>query len=161
MISAERAREVLAYDPATGELRWRVDRCAQIKAGDIAGTRNAAGYISVNCLGRRYLAHRLIWLIWHGEEPPPVVDHIDCDGTNNRIENLRAADKSKNSANSLKPPRAKTGIRGVTKRYHRWHANIRCGDQRHYLGSFPTAHAAKSAYEAAKVRLFGEFARVS
>lgn len=59
-------------------------------AGSIDRTRQGvpkAWYVFVN--GKRYLVHRIIWVLHHGSiSPELVVNHKDCDPLNNKIRNL-------------------------------------------------------------------------
>ena len=102
MLTAERLREVLNYDPQSGEFRRRVDRGRgrghRWKAGTIAGRK--AQYIHINIDYALYAAHRLAWLYMTGEWPSRGIDHIDRDKHNNAWSNLRLADKSQNAMNS-------------------------------------------------------------
>ena len=76
------------------------------------------------------LAHHVV-LILHGIEPPDgmvnVVDHIDRDRGNNRIENLRITNKSGNAYNTGLESRNSSGHKGVSfcKRDNKWRAFIR------------------------------------
>ena len=100
MVSAERLRELLHYDPETGIFRWRNWRTGPAK--ETAG-RPSQRYLQIQVDGRRYQAHRLAILYVTGVWPPDVVDHIDGDGFNNRIANLRSATKSQNLHNRRNP----------------------------------------------------------
>lgn len=46
-LTAERLRELLDYDPATGVFRRRVSTSNRIKVGDISGTQNGKGYLCI------------------------------------------------------------------------------------------------------------------
>jgi hypothetical protein len=72
----------------------------QIRKGHraLAGGPANTGYWRVNINGKKYQAHRLIYLMFNGHMPM-LIDHIDGDKTNNRIENLRAATRAQNQHN--------------------------------------------------------------
>lgn len=70
--------EVLHYEPDTGQFTWKVEsRRRSIKAG----YPNSHGYIFIRVRGRDYAAHRLAWLLVHGDWPPDQVDHINGSHT--------------------------------------------------------------------------------
>lgn len=121
-----------------------------------AGCINGLGYRVIRIDKRLYTAHRLAWLYVHGSWPSGVIDHINGDRGDNRIENLRDIPKAQNHQNLKRPPaNNRTGWLGVTFSRRRQHyvAQI-CIDGRHlYIGSFPTAERAHEAYMRAKHKL--------
>lgn len=73
-LTAERARELLVYDPETGALNWRVARGC--RSGALAGTRTSEGYTQVEIDYRLYRAHRVIWLMQTGKWPNDHLEHF-------------------------------------------------------------------------------------
>lgn len=154
-ISVERARELLTYDPESGDLRRRVS-IGPAHVGDLVGCDWADG------TGRRYrlirvggfvcLAHRVIWLMQTGEWPLYQVDHRDGDGLNNRWANLRDITPGENQQNRVGPQKNNTtGFLGVTRRPNgKFVAGIKTHGKRRHLGEFTTAEEASAAYIAAK-----------
>ena len=67
-----------------------------IKAEDIAGSVDANGYLRIAANGKKYMAHRLVWL-WHYGVMPKEIDHIDGNPLNNRVENLEWTSRSGNA----------------------------------------------------------------
>lgn len=132
-------------------------------------TGNPAGYLNKRSTGDRrmvtidykdYQASRIIFL-WHNGYLPKEVDHEDRNTLNDKIENLRAATRTENSANRVfKPSDRKTSIyKGV--RLHKakyWHAQIKFGNRTKHIGTFKTEGLAALAYNREAVRCFGEFA---
>lgn len=95
--SFERLNELFEYQPETGELVWKVNRGGAAKSGDIAGTiEKVSGYRQISVDGKRFKAHRIVWKIVKNEEPPELLDHIDSDRLNNRIDNLQEASHAQN-----------------------------------------------------------------
>lgn len=130
--------------------------------GDILDFSSRDGRYRVVRIGRgnRWLAHRIVWSLTYGEWPSQLIDHRDRDGTNNRIMNLRSANKSQNNANSKS--RGESGVKGVTRLSSgRFCARITESGRTKYLGSFDTQKEAADAYTAASLQSFGEFARLS
>jgi hypothetical protein len=156
-------RRLFVYNPITGELihrfrpredfshsrHWRMWR--RRYEGRSAGSLRVDGYVMVvtNIGGVRHsiLAHRLIWAIVNGEWVPEV-DHRDGCGSNNRLDNLRAAiGQSENMQNMA----GRRGTR-LDRRSGRYQAVIGAAGKRIHLGIFATEAEAHSAYLEAKQR---------
>jgi HNH endonuclease/AP2 domain len=154
-LTPERLREILHYDPATGLFTWRVCRHHRTKIGAIAGCiTNGYGIIVLD--GSIYKMHRLAWAYTYGHWPKNDIDHIDGNGTNNRLLNLRDATRSMNCQNQKRAQKNnKTGLLGVRFRRDngRYSAQIGVDGKPRYLGLFDTAEAAHAAYIEAKRRL--------
>jgi hypothetical protein len=158
LITAERARELFAYDKTSGVLRWRVGRRNVIEAGARAGTVKTGSTgkqaRQVNVEGRFYAEHRLIFLIVTGRWPDPEIDHEDGDALNNRWRNLREATRAQNKQNRAAAANNKAGLKGVRSLANgAFQAAISA-----HLGTFKTARAAHIAYCRAAKLLRGEFA---
>lgn len=154
MITADEARELIAYDPETGILTWRksVPRC---KAGTVAGAIAADGYRRISIRRKQYSAHHVAWLIIHGEWAPEQLDHINRVRDDNRLSNLRCASPWQNQANTAKTAKAK-GI-WWDRRAKKWHAAMKHRGQRIYIGGFLDAADAARAYQNTARKLRGEF----
>lgn len=161
MITAEELRSILDYSPDTGEFRWRHDcKWKRYASGDIAGSNNGQERWRIQINKRGYFAHRLAWLYVHGRWPSQYVDHINHNGLDNRLSNLREADATQNQANKRRCRRNSSGFKGVKRcpRTGRWVARIRILGKQTHLGTFDTAEFAASAYLSAAKAAFGEFA---
>jgi hypothetical protein len=162
MITAERLRELLHYDPETGVFTWRLPRRG-VRAGYEAGASRSDGYRRIQVDGRVIYAHRLAWPYMTGEWPDAEIDHINGDPSDNRIVNLRPATRSQNSANGRKPSDNTSGLKGVSwhARGRKWRAQIVVNGKCRHLGLFDCPAAAHAAYLAATEKFFGEYARVA
>lgn len=114
------------------------------------------GYIKVGIGGISYRAHRLIWLMEHGEWPKAEIDHKNRVRNDNRLDNLRAANRSQNTVNSAA---RRAATRGVAKEHNKWRARIKVGDRKVHLGMFLTKEEASRAFAEASIQLYGEFAK--
>lgn len=161
MLTVEKLRETLIYDPETGVFRWRRSGFGQT-AGSVAGTVTPAGYRRIGINKKTYAAHRLAWLYVFGVWPPPL-DHRDNDRDNNRLRNLRPATKSQNAANRRVRADSRTGLKGVSwhRATRRWTARIEVDGKRRTIGYFKSAEEAHVAYARAAVAAHGEFARAA
>ena len=154
----EIVKAVLDFDPLTGDLIWRrrfqSPQWSGRYAGKPAGSLTRNGYVEISFDGISYLAHRLAWLIAHGEAPDEI-DHVNGNRSDNRITNLRKATRLQNKQNLKTYATNTTGLAGVT--YHRprrrYMAQITHQNQHYYLGLFDTAEEAHAAYLEAKARL--------
>jgi hypothetical protein len=157
-LTAERLREVLHYDPATG-IFTRLIASNDVKIGDQAGTRNSVGRIKIMVDSKVYKAHRLAWLYAHGAWPQKEIDHKNRNPNDNRLANLREASHGQNIANSIISRRS--GLKGAYADGARWRASIRKDKKSFHLGQFATAELAHAAYCKAAAEMHGEFARTS
>lgn len=92
-------RRVLNYDSKSGELTWRVAIARRLRVGMIAGVLSRrSGHRSVQIKGETTTVSRIIWLYVYGELPQVEVEHINGDGTDCRLSNLRLHKSRKNES---------------------------------------------------------------
>lgn len=155
MRSPEALAARLRYDPETGHLFWVAGRQKGRRAGCVA----ASGYVVIRFDGHTYMAHRLAWLLAHGVDPTEI-DHRNRDRADNRLANLRLADRTENNANRPVRRDSVSGIKGV--QFHRqsgkWRARIKARGKAASLGLHETPELAGAAYMRAAKAVFGEFA---
>jgi hypothetical protein len=123
------------------------------------GTVSKNKYLNVCINYKKYYQHRIIFLMHHGYLPL-VVDHIDGNKQNNTIENLRAADTSKNGMNSRLSASNKSGVKNVFwhKKANKWTAQIKLNNKKIHLGLFDDLELAELATFEARNKYHGEFA---
>jgi len=152
-LSAERARELFSYDPATGLLTWRVNK-GRARAGSRAGTPNEEGYLRVEAEGSKYHVHRLAWLITTGSWPKGLIDHRNGVRSDNRWGNIREATRSTNAENQRQAKaNSITGFLGVYPERGRFRAQIKALGTVRHLGYYRTPEEAHQAYLTAKRQL--------
>lgn len=153
LIEAERLKEVINYNPDTGEFVWIKPRRPGMPVGNAAGTlKNSDGYLNVKIDNRLYRGHRLAWLYVYGVWPAGQIDHINGVRADNRIANLRDVSSKENTHNQRTAHRgSKSGVLGVTvKPNGKFVADIRHNGKKKHLGYFSTAEDAHAAYVKAK-----------
>jgi len=159
ILTAERLREVVEYDPATGIFTRRIRLAQRHQVGDRAdfvstGTQ-LKGYRRLAIDSKRYLAHRCAWLYMYGEWPERDVDHINGDRGDNRLANLRDVARRTNLEN-LRKPRSDnhTGYLGVIAHPGgRFRARIQHNGKGIHIGMYATPDEAHAAYVEAKRRM--------
>jgi len=159
MITQSEVREL--FDYRDGDLYWRVTMSNRNKAGNKIKKSLTREYYRVGIKGKNYLAHRLVFLYHHGYIPE-MIDHVDSDTTNNRIENLRPCNKAKNSFNSKMPITNTSGTKGVrwNELNNNWRVTFRSHGETIEVGSFTDKAEAILENSLAREKHHGEFARV-
>lgn len=142
-ITENRLYEVLEYDPDTGIFTWKIDRKKHTKIGSIAGSTNGSGYRQISIDGKLYLAHRLAWFYCF-KEWPSLIDHINRNKIDNRLDNLREVTQSINIHNASEKP-SKSGFRNARKVGNKFQSEIKVNGKSIHLGMFNTAEEASNA----------------
>lgn len=119
----------LEYDPQTGLLWWKRRKQGR-KMKVPAGSLTQEGYRALRIDGRHFLQHRIIWWLHTNNWPTGVIDHINGNRSDNRIENLRDVDDSVNAHNTDTIPKHKEspfprGLRHRPEEAKPWQARIR------------------------------------
>ena len=140
-IPLERLWALYDYNPLTGQL-W-----SKSSGRYITGSKQR-NHLRVTLLwdGKRIHTNygRVVFAWCTGAWPIHDVDHIDRDWTNNRIHNLRDADRRTNIQN-------RSVFTGATfnKRAQKWRSQIVVNGKQKHLGTFSSKAEAQAAYFAA------------
>lgn len=162
--SQEYLKSILDYNPETGDLTWKKRPRSSFKtdgifkswntrlSGTKAGTEsfNSTGkmYSSVSVNGRKIMTHRIVWVLLYGSIVESLeIDHIDGNGLNNRIKNLRLVTRHENSKNLKLSKSNNSGTVGVgfDKRRGLWRARVSILGIDTHLGYFSNKEDAISA----------------
>lgn len=135
------------------DLFWKTQKTNRPSKDGKAGYYNDQGYRIVMVNGKNYRTHRIIFEMIYGYEPE-VIDHINGDTKDNRIENLRDCSHKQNLENTLVYSNNLTGFKGVRKHGDRYTAQITHNYYQHYLGMYDTPEEAHQAYLEARSLLF-------
>ena len=157
-LTVDLLNELFTYDRETGKLYWKSARQG-VTVGKEAGALDKEGYSILRMNYKRYRTHRVVFLM-HKGYLPVVLDHIDGDRANNRLDNLRPASLSQNQYNRKLNKNNKSGFKGVTynSRSKMFYASIKHQTQRIFLGSYNTPEEADAVVRAAREELHGNFA---
>lgn len=148
--SQQELNERFSYNEETGVLTFKNHNYKSYE-GKVVGYKQANGYVVVNYKGKKYRAHRVIWMMMTGEDPKELtIDHIDGDKSNNTWSNLRIATDSQQQHNKR--------YRGYRKTPWGYTVRILINGERVTLGTFKTEHEAQSAYQVKCKEVRGDFA---
>lgn len=97
--------KIIRIDPnSVSGATWLIDvgRNGRIKAGSRVGAisynKGTPNCWRLNYRKKSYQLHRIIWLIHYGEiDNTKVINHIDCNPLNNKIENLELCTDEENN----------------------------------------------------------------
>jgi hypothetical protein len=137
----------------SSEHAWKVFQTKY--AGKPAGRKELSGYISINIRHKgarlQFQAHRVIWMLHYGSWPQKVIDHINRDRSDNRIENLRDVDVSVNVQNKVNGK--SSGHKGSMKSRTKFMSHVRVGPKYVYLGIFERESDAQEYHRQATATL--------
>lgn len=155
----EDIREYLRYED--GKVYWTQKPCKKVRAGAEAGHfSKSKGYRTILFRGVQYRTHRVIWFLVKGEQPTSILDHINNDATDNRIENLRPASMNQNQHNAKTRKDNTSGVKGVYwhKPNKRWIARVKINNKYIHIGNFTDLNEAEQAVKEARQQIHGEYA---
>lgn len=169
MITQERLKEILHYDPDTGVFTWksRIGDPRKVNGFNTKYSGNPTGLICsqtkrcrVRIEGVLYLAHRLAFLYMTGSIPE-FIDHKDNNPSNNKWFNLRSCDKTQNACNQSVRNDNKTGVKGVN--WHRaigkFNAQIQFKKKKYNLGYYDSLDEASDVVRVKREELHEDFHR--
>lgn len=130
------------------------------EAGSIRrGSSNHKKYWHIKIDGTPIKRSRIVFAVANGFWPDEIVDHINGDSLDDRIENLRSATTTQNAWNHksrAKQSDLPMGIRRLPS--GRYQARIACNKKFHSLGSFETSAEAVDVYQQKRKEMFGDYA---
>lgn len=98
-------------------------------------------------------------LVYGEDAGEKLIDHIDGDPSNNRINNLRLVNGNQNLHNSKLRKDNTSGVKGINLHQGKWVARVGLNGYRHHLGNFNSLEEATQAVKACREKLHGDYAR--
>jgi hypothetical protein len=155
-----RVCELFSYNAETGTITRKKTIAPNAKKGDVAGCirklpNRGINYITIRVDNFYYQAHRLAWLLHYGVLPEHNIDHIDGNGLNNAISNLRDVPQLLNAKNQKRSSTNTSGVTGVSRHLQtgKWRAYINDNGQQIALGLFSSKDDAVAARKIASKSL--------
>jgi hypothetical protein len=161
-------RNVEMWKPIEGYINYMVSSFGRVKNTKTGKVRKSSikknGHcdvmLPVNGKLKHFQVHRLVATAFiDNPENKPLVDHINNDGKDNNIWNLRWCTRSENNQNCSISKSNTSSIKGVSwsKQDKNWSVKIQANGKRKYLGSFTTLEEAKEVRQKHAAQLFGDF----
>lgn len=108
------------YDESTGEI------FSKIKNVNLGSLKDGYKKITTKINGKiiQLRFHRVAWLLYYKSWPENLIDHIDGDKLNNKIDNLRECNQQKNCRNAKIKNNNRLGLKNICekkdKNYYRF-----------------------------------------
>jgi hypothetical protein len=160
MITQELVNKLFEY--IDGKLYWKVGahRRTDLIGKEVGSVISEDGRKQIIIGQKKYKYHRIVFLMFNGYMPTEV-DHDDGNPTNNRIENLRPANRSEQCCNTKLRKDNTTGIKGVywDKARDKWIVSINKNKETVYRARFDDIELAELVAIEARHKFHKEFAR--
>jgi hypothetical protein len=162
--SVERLYELFIPDFDAGTITWKgVSNYHSRLNGKSAGTKwetRGKFYVSVSIDKQRFKRSRIMFAMKHMRWPSLQIDHIDGNGMNDEITNLREATATQNAWNHKGRTKKSDLPMGVRRNANggKYSARISVNKKMISLGSYDTPEEAKRVYIAKRKEYYGAFA---
>ena len=163
-ITKEIVLSLLRVDFQEGKIFWikrgkgRPSKNGTEAGGKYWNTGKNKEYWRVWINGKNYRRGQIVFLAAYGKLPTPCVDHINGDGLDDRLSNLREATYLENNRNRKTQRKGKKLPLGVSFVNGGYTARIINNKKHIWLGLYGTKEEAEAVYKTARRELFGEFA---
>ena len=148
-MTKENLLHIFKYNKKLGKIFWKnPPKCKAFLIGKEAGCyyfANRRKYRGTRTSRKFYLIHTLIYFIEKGVWVD-MLDHIDGNGLNNKIENLRHVNNRQNLSNTYRHRAGKLVGTSFIRAKKKWMAHISYGNKTKNLGYFKTETEAHQRY---------------
>jgi len=156
MLTQDLLKKHLSYNPDNGEfirIGYFDSWGNYVKKNSELNVFSTEGYLIISIQGKRYKAHRLVFLYMNNNNLSDVeVDHIDGNRSNNKYSNLRVVVRTENMKNKGLYSNSSTGVIGVSQFNGRFRARINLNGKRISLGLFDTIEEASRVRKECEIK---------
>lgn len=133
-----------------GIIYWKCDspgkqKKAGSRAGSIVGSKKYKR-VELSIFGKRLNGARVAWVLYYGDWPNGIIDHINRNPLDNRQENLRDTDFQTNNRNRGHKYANGVAWNRFSKSFMAYRISCKRGENKH-LGYFKTEKEAKAAVD--------------
>lgn len=141
------AKKYYHYDKNTGLVTYKKlpKNFKRKRIGDVVGSISH-GYIRTEINNKTYAMHNIVWLIHYGHFPNQVIDHINGNKSDNRIENLRDCSRRDNSNNLEMHRLGHLPGTSFSKQHKKWASYINFKNKKIHLKLCKTQKEAHELY---------------
>lgn len=145
------SRDVLTKEYLNSLFEYRDGVLLGKQTGESVGWINSSGYVHVFVQGYKdYGRSSIVWIMHYGPIPDALeVDHINRNKSDDRIDNLRLANKSLQNLNKSVQSNNALGVQGVTRGCSK-SKPFKAVFRGKFLGNFATVEEASSVYQTTK-----------
>lgn len=161
MLTQEKALRLFEYSDGKLYVKQKTNpKSNKRKIGEEVGHMTFSEYLRTKVDYEQIFVHKIIFLMHHGYMPQ-IVDHIDGNTLNNKIENLRAANLSQNQHNRDICKKNTSGFKNVSwcKRTKKWQVIITCEYKKRAFGRYEDIELADLVAQEARDKYHKEFVR--
>ncbi len=148
----EYLKENCRYNRSSGKFFWKKRGFRRTLYKEV-GSKHHSGYKMMFILGRRYSAHRIVWIYENGSFPKDQIDHINGVKSDNRIKNLRDASVRDNNINTKHHRSGRLPGCHFCTYTKKWRAQIKLNGKRIHLGRYNSETDASYAYKNARLEM--------
>lgn len=146
----------VTYEIETGKLFWSRTK-GRAKKGEEVGWVSKHGYRECSIEGKRRKVHHVIWYLVNGVWPD-MLDHINGNKLDNRIENLRPCSYAENARNRSKTERELPRNVYPAKTKGKFKVSLQVNGKHHSFGVFDSLEMADTVAKQARELYYGAFA---
>jgi hypothetical protein len=157
MINKELLHQLLIYKD--GKLFWKQPKTGRNLTKE-AGCVLNHGYKVLGINGKNYLNHRLIFMMHHGFIPK-IIDHVNGNKQDNRIENLRQATRPQNAYNAKAHSDNLTGYKNINflPKTNKFHVQLQINGKKKHFGDYFDIEVAKFVAEIMRHKYHNKFSK--
>jgi len=160
MLTQERLKKLLYYDPETGVWTRLISLSPNTKVGEKLYCSEKSDYLHIQIDGKIYKSSRLAFFYMTGSFPINDIDHKNRNTKDDKWCNLREATTSQNCMNRGLRKDNSSGVTGVSwvEKSQKWRVRVTLNGKSFHLGCYEKFSEAVKVRKMAELEYFDNFA---